>query len=76
VFCQSGHVEVQHLRERIVGGTHRRERQPTQSGDSSPESVIRECLQRNNGDRAKTARELGMHRSTLWRKIRQYGIEG
>lgn len=75
VLCQGEHIEVQHLPERIIGGSRRRGRQPTQFSDSSPELVIRECLQRNNGDRAKTARELGMHRSTLWRKIRQYGID-
>ena len=35
----------------------------------------RECLRRNYGNRAETARELGIHRSTLWRKIREFGLD-
>ena len=60
--------------ERIV--TRAREQQATSTpfGDSSPVAVIRECLARHRGDREKTARELGVHRSTLWRKMRRHGI--
>lgn len=76
VLCQGERIEVQHLPERIVDGAQQRDRQPTRFADSSPEAVIRECLRRNKGNRARTARELGMHRSTLWRKIREYGIDG
>jgi len=76
VLCSGQTIKVRHLPERIVSGASRPARQPKRFGDSSPEAVIRECLQRNQGDRAKTASELGMHRSTLWRKLRQYGIEG
>ncbi len=43
--------------------------------DFSPKSGIRECLGRNSGDRVQAAREPGRHRSPLWRKIRQYGVE-
>ncbi len=35
---------------------------------------IRKALERNRGNRLRTARELGIDRSTLWRKIRKYGI--
>jgi len=40
----------------------------------SEKNVILEALRRNNGNKSKTAVELGVHRSTLWRKIRTYGI--
>jgi transcriptional regulator with PAS, ATPase and Fis domain len=36
--------------------------------------VIEEALQRHHGNRAKVAVELGMHRSTLWRKMKVYGL--
>jgi PAS domain S-box-containing protein len=36
--------------------------------------VILEALRRNNGNRLAAARELGMHKSTLFRKIRALGI--
>lgn len=36
--------------------------------------VILEALRHNNGNRLATARELGMHKSTLFRKIKQLGL--
>ena len=36
--------------------------------------VILEALRRNNGNRLAAARELGMHKSTLFRKINALGI--
>jgi transcriptional regulator of acetoin/glycerol metabolism len=35
---------------------------------------IENQLQRFGGHRAKTARALGMDRTTLWRKMKRYGI--
>ena len=74
VLCRGDIIEIEHLPERIVKGAENEENSRAPFGDSSPAAVIRECLARNQGDRNKTARELGMHRSTLWRKMRQYGI--
>ena len=37
--------------------------------------LIREALARNNGHRAKTADELGIDKSTLWRKMKRYHID-
>ena len=33
------------------------------------------CLEKNNYNRSRTAKELGIHKSTLYRKIKKYGIE-
>ena len=74
VLCRGNVIEVEHLPERIVAGVREENNASTPFGASSPEAVIRECLVRNRGNRSDTARELGMHRSTLWRKMRQYGI--
>lgn len=74
VLCRDEVIEVEHLPERIVAATRRNGNSSARFGDSSPAAVIQECLARNHGDRTKTANELGMHRSTLWRKMRQYGI--
>ena len=35
---------------------------------------IMNALQRYHGNRNKTARDLGMNRTTLWRKMKRYGI--
>jgi DNA-binding NtrC family response regulator len=72
VMCHSDAIEPVHLPGSITragaavngvsaGGRHEKE-------------VIAEALQRNDGNRSRTARELGMHRSTLWRKVRMYGL--
>jgi len=74
VLCRADVIEVEHLPERIATEARKHASSPTRFGDSSAEAVIRECLARNDGDRGKAARELGMHRSTLWRKMCQYGI--
>lgn len=34
-----------------------------------------EALKRNNWSRVNTARELGIHKTTLWRKMKKYGID-
>ncbi len=74
VLCRADVIEAEHLPARIVTGSRDEESASTPFGDSSPEAVIRECLARHHGNRSQTARELGMHRSTLWRKMRQLGI--
>ena len=74
VLCRGDVIEVEHIPEKIATGANKREGSMTRFGSSSAEAVIRECLARNDGDRGKAARELGMHRSTLWRKMRQFGI--
>lgn len=43
--------------------------------NSVEEQMIRQALERNEGNRKKTASELGMSDRTLYRRIKQYGIE-
>ncbi len=76
VICRGNIIEPEHLPERIleaVRSIEERSGQPSY-GQSSEESIIREALVRNRGNRRKTADELNMHRSTLWRKMEKYGI--
>ena len=75
VLCQGDTIKVKHLPDRIVGTSRAKSSPPGLRGDPLSETALRECLRRNYGNRAKTARELGVHRSTLWRKIREYGID-
>lgn len=39
-------------------------------------AIIREALQRNGGNRTKTAADLGISKATLWRHMQKYGICG
>lgn len=42
--------------------------------DNVERDLIVRALERNRGRTAAAAKELGVHRSTLWRKIKRYGI--
>jgi len=76
VICRGNIIGVEHLPERILDAVRTDEESSRRAsyGQSSEESIIREALARNSGNREKTAEELDMHRSTLWRKIQRYGI--
>ena len=45
------------------------------SVDSLHEEIIRSALERNGNNRKKTAEELGISTSTLYRKMKGLGIE-
>jgi len=72
VMCHDSEIGIEHLPQHIVsrsipanGNFNRKQ---------SEKDIILETLRRYNGNKAKTALELGMHRSTLWRKIKTMGI--
>ena len=72
VMCQGERIEVEHLPSHIVAESD------GHNGfvfdEKYEKDVIEEALQRHHGNRAKVAVELGMHRSTLWRKMKVYGL--
>jgi len=43
--------------------------------DEMEQFYIKRALERNAGNRAKTARDLGIDASTLWRKMKKYDID-
>jgi PAS domain S-box-containing protein len=73
VMCRSEQIEIEHLPQKIQDSAHSPRRSAVT--EKSERAIIEESLERNNWNRQTTARELDMHRSTLWRKIRQYGLE-
>jgi len=76
VICEGNVIETEHLPERILKAARKADndhRTPF-NGNSSEEAIIREALVRNKGSRIKTARELGMDRTTLWRKMSKYNV--
>jgi PAS domain S-box-containing protein len=73
VMCRDERIETPHLPAKIVAAVESGGR--TRQDDRTEKAIIQEALRRHRGNRQETARELGMHRSTLWRKLRQYGID-
>ena len=75
VLCRSGMIGLRHLPEgfRLDDGG-----EGTVESASLPDlegRFILEALRRNGWNREQTARELGMHKTTLWRKVRRLGLE-
>ena len=69
---------LEHLPEEIAGRMKAAGIKGKALGDPLRESeakVIRETLIQYAGHRGKTARALGMHPSTLWRKMKRLGIK-
>jgi PAS domain S-box-containing protein len=73
VMCEGETIGIEHLPADIVATSSISGRSPTPPQDEK--ETILESLRRHGGNRAHVARELGMHRSTLWRKIKTMGIE-
>ena len=76
VLCHEGQIELSHLPAEIVPVSHHTgHRRRMQDVVTAVEAqTIREALERNGGNRLAAARELGMHKSTLFRKVRLLGI--
>ncbi|MGB2986868.1 MAG: sigma 54-interacting transcriptional regulator [Phycisphaerae bacterium] len=84
VLCEGGLIDLQHLARSVIGDSPGMnvDHTETDRGDkASPKplalaeaDVIRAALAHHNGHRARTASELGISLTTLWRKIKRYGI--
>ncbi|MBI4880239.1 MAG: sigma 54-interacting transcriptional regulator [Planctomycetes bacterium] len=77
VLCRGPVIFPEHLPREIAGAPLVAEIAEAPIGRTLAEfeaQIILAALRRNNGRRTKTARELGINKSTLWRKMRKLGI--
>jgi len=77
VLCKSKMIERHHLPEPVCTARNS-DYSPHADGVSFQDMeaiFLTNALRRNNWNRLKTARELGIHKSTLFRKIKALGIE-
>jgi len=75
--CRGTRIELEHLRDlvptaAITGETSSSWR--TRKADVE-QAAIQGALRRCQGNLSRAADELGMHRTTLWRKIKRYGLK-
>lgn len=76
VLCPDGRIEMTHLPDEIslIGSRHTLPNGLQDARLQLESEAIRTALERNGFSRLAAARELGMHKSTLFRKIKQLGI--
>ncbi len=76
VLCQGDTIRINHLPDYL------RPKQGAEKMISTARNLeevearyIEEVLRRNNYNRSAAARELGIHKTTLWRKVKKLGIK-
>ena len=81
VVCKNSYITVEHLPEQLLPGTRGAKKITLQrnydgkfSWDDLERSFLIETLNENRWSRAATARQLGVHTSTLWRKMKRLNI--
>jgi DNA-binding NtrC family response regulator len=80
ILAESDHIDADLLPARLTENKEVRGRAldylPPQSLNEVEAYFIRKTLRETHGDRALAAEILGIDKSTLWRKIKRYDIEG
>lgn len=80
ILAEGDTVRAKDLPEMVQYGRSPRMALPFRAEEGIPtlatveEKHIRETLERLNGNQSLAAKKLGISRSTLWRKMREYGI--
>ena len=72
VMCHDQEIKLEHLPPHITA--YQMPGSKPVVDEKAEKEIIIEVLKRNKGNRAAAAAELGMHRSTLWRKLKMLGI--
>ncbi|MCG8375006.1 MAG: sigma 54-interacting transcriptional regulator, partial [Chlorobiales bacterium] len=72
-FCNGGIIEPVHLPVNLGGGSPVDQKPGRSLKDLEAQSIV-SALKNNNWNRSLTAQQLGIHQSTLWRKIKKFGI--
>jgi len=78
VLCHNGLIDVRHLPDDLQPGGEPppapKIELPPPPLEQSEAETIRLALSRNQGNRDKTAEDLHVSRTTLWRKMKKHGI--
>lgn len=81
IMCDGNTISAKDLPESVRSGFRPRLALPDYASQSIPtlqqaeEKLIRVALHRLNRNQTKTAKRLGISRSTLWRKMKEYNIQ-
>ncbi len=77
VLCQNGWIQPNHLPEGIgrIDPAEIRQKDFHEAVNAFEAQLIRDAMRENRYNRLKTARSLGIHKTTLFRKMKALGIE-
>jgi transcriptional regulator with PAS, ATPase and Fis domain len=75
VLCRVGVIGIEHLPRFFREDREEDKVLKVNSLDELLSTFIRDALRKNNWNRKKTAEQLGMHETTLWRKIKRLNID-
>jgi PAS domain S-box-containing protein len=78
VLCHGTQIGIEHLPRELTGGVRGSREEGGDAADPlgrAEARTIREMLRRMDGHRRRTAQALGIHPTTLWRKMKRLGIE-
>lgn len=76
VLCKESRIETRHLPEDFMGHAPPPAARDIRGAvDASEAQAILEALRRNGNNRLAAARDLGIHKTTLFRKIKALGLE-
>jgi transcriptional regulator with PAS, ATPase and Fis domain len=77
VLCHGHFLELRHVPESL--GHFKKAGHlcvvPKTTYQDTEAVLIRQTLKKYYGHRGRTAKELGIHKTTLWRKIKKYGLD-
>ncbi|HEY3359235.1 MAG TPA: sigma 54-interacting transcriptional regulator [Polyangia bacterium] len=75
ILCQGDRIGLEHLPPAIAPSGAPASVPPVAASIAGAElAAVRAALERHHGNRTRAAAELGVHRTTLLRKLRQYGL--
>jgi transcriptional regulator with PAS, ATPase and Fis domain len=75
VLCPGGMIQPDHLPDELQPRTSLARRETIDLLSEYEKDLILSALQKNHWNRLKTAKDLGIHKTTLFRKIRKLGID-
>jgi len=78
VLCHSSKIEVGHLPKEFLEKFKEEKKDVSKSKDRlkiAEVQIIIDALKRHAGNRSKAAAELGIDKSTLWRKMKKFNIK-
>ncbi len=76
ILCDGNIIQQEHLPARIKKAVEDNHKSisPNENIDQAEKQIITNTLKKNSGSRKQTAEDLGIDPSTLWRKMKKFGL--